>query len=201
MPNANRPMGLKPVGYGDGSPWNGQATTYYISSGDANAYAIGDPVVLAGSGDGAGVPDVTLATAGFGNLVLGVIVSTVGSSYGGAQVTPSNLDTTIIPATKTRGYYVLVADDPNILFEIQESTNSATPLAQTDLGNNFDLVAGTNNGYVSGWQLKNDSANTGATRQLKLLRLARRSDNTIGVNANWIVRINNHQFSAGVAGV
>ena len=199
MANANRPFGLKPVS-SRGSEYDGQATMYYIPSGDTNAYAIGDPVTLAGSADSAGIPTVTLATAGAGNLVLGPIVATRGQKYGGVLADPASLDTTIIPATKTKGYYVLVADDPHLLFEVQEDSDSTT-LAATDVGNNFDLVSGTNNGYLSGWMLDSSSANTGATRQLQLVRLASRPDNAIGTYAKWIVRIVYHNFNAGVAGV
>ena len=53
MANANKPMGLSPHSYLNGATWNGQARAYYIASTDPNAFAIGDPVTLAGSGDAA----------------------------------------------------------------------------------------------------------------------------------------------------
>jgi len=202
MANANRPWGMKPIGYRDGSPWNGKATTYYIQSSDTNAYAVGDPVMLAGSGSSAGVPDVTLATAGAGNALIGCIVGTRGTVYGGVMADPASLDTMVIPATKTKGYFVQVADDPNIEFLMQESaTTDAAALTVASLGSNIDLVSGTNNGFFSGWKIDSTTANTGATRQLKLMRLWQAPDNALGAYAKWVVFINNHAFNAGVAGV
>jgi len=200
MANANKPMGLSPHSYLNGSKWNGQATMYYIASTDPNAFAIGDPVTLSGSGDSNGVAGITLATAGTANVILGALVSTGGQTYGGAPVTPSNLDTTIIPATKTQAYYVLVADDAQLIFEAQEDSVGAN-LAATDIGTNVNLVAGANNGYVSGWMIDSTPTATTATLQCQLLRKVQRADNAIGQYCKWLVRINNHQFKAGVAGV
>ena len=200
MANTNAPMGLAPKEYLDGTPWNGAVHQYVILSADGNAYAIGDPVTLGGSGDDNGVPNVTLATAGTGNVVTGVIVGAGGITYGGPSADPTNLNTTVIPATKTKNYYVLVCDDPNVLFEVQEDS-VGNNLAKTDLGNNFNLVSGTNSGYLSGWMLDSSSAAVTATLQLKLVRLVQRKDNAIGQYAKWLVKINNHTFGAGVAGL
>lgn len=200
MANINAPMGLIPKEYLDGSPWNGQTHTYVILSTDNNAYAIGDPVTLAGSGDDNGIPNVTLATAGTGNAVTGVIVGAGGTKYGGPSADPTNLNTTVIPATKTKNYYVMVCDDPDVLFEIQEDS-IGNNLAKTDLGNNFNLISGTNSGYLSGWMLDSSTAATTSTLQLKLIRLMQRTDNAIGQYGKWLVKINNHTFSAGVAGL
>jgi hypothetical protein len=37
--------------------------------------------------------------------------------------------------------------------------------------------------------------------QLQLLRLSQRPDNEVGSYAKWVVRIVNHSFNAGTAGV
>lgn len=200
MANVNAPAGLVPVGYLNGAPWTGGGRTYFIASTDTNAYAIGDPVVLSGDGDGNGVPGITLATAGASNLVLGPILSAGGIVEGGAYADPSNINTTIIPATKTKGYYVLVADDPRTLFEIQDS-GDGTPLASTNIGNTANLKSGTNSGYLSGWQLTDTGPGTGSTGQVQLLGLARKANNAYGAYAKWLVRINQHQYAAAVAGV
>ena len=200
MPNANRPSGLSPVSYLNGTPWSGQARQYYIDSANDSAFSIGDPVALSGSADSNGVPGIQLATAGTGNAVLGCIVSGPGIAYGGALVNPSNLDTTVIPATKTRGFYVLVCDDPNVIFEIQEGGAGAA-LTVANVGTNANLLSGTNNGYLSGWTFNNATLATTATLQLQLLGLQPRLDNAFGQYAKWLVRINNHAFKAGTAGV
>jgi hypothetical protein len=193
-------MGLSPVQYLNGSPWNGQARLYCIpASGDSNAYAIGDPVVLAGSADARGVPTVVLATAGSTNLITGAIVSMGGPINGGVMGDPTNLNTTIIPATKLHDYYVMVADDPNIIFEVQE-IGTGTPFTATEIGLNCSLVAGTNNGFVSGWMLDNTTEAATAALQMKILGLAQRSDNAFGQYAKYLCLINDHSYKAPVAG-
>lgn len=204
MANQSRPAGLTPVSYLNGAPWNGGGRVYCIpDTDDTNAYAIGDPLVLAGSADGNGIPTVTLATAGTGNSVLGPMVSgagalSYGSSYGVPQDSPI-----VIPATKSRSYYILVADDPNLIFSVQEDGDT-TPLAAADTGTNVNLIAGTNNGYISGWQLNSDSKGSGATIQMKILGLdqayASNGGNVFGAYAKWLCIINNHCYRVGQLG-
>jgi len=200
MSNTNAPFGLSPVQHLDGSPWNGRGRLYFIASDDSNAFAIGDPVKSSGSGDANGVPGVTLASAGTGNAVRGVILSMGGIKEGGPYADPTNLNTTIIPATKSQAYYVLVCDDPNTIFEIQE-TNSGTALTKDEIGLNANLKSGTNNGFVSGWTLDNSGETTTSTLQLHLLGLARRPNNAFGLAAKWLVMINNHELKAGTSGL
>lgn len=203
MANVSKISGLAPVQYLNGSPWNGQAREYYIPSTDTKAYAIGDPVDLAGGADTKGVPSVTLATAGNNsgaNKLLGAIVGAGGAVYGATLGNANNQNTIVVPATKTQNYYVLVADDPNIMFEMQEG-GTGTALAATEVGLNCDLASGTNNGYVSGWVIDNAATSTSANFQLRLWGLTQKSDNAFGTYAKWLVSINNHRRAAGVAGV
>jgi hypothetical protein len=155
-------------------------------------------MVLAGDADANGVPSVVLATAGTSNAVTGVLVG-MGVNEG-LMADPSNLNTIIIPATKTKAYYVMIADDPNIIFEIME-TNSGSALASANVAQNANLKSGTNNGFVSGWTLDNSGTATTATLQLKLLGLTRKANNAFGLGAQWLVLVNNHTFKAGVAGI
>lgn len=198
MANPNKPAGLQPVQYLNGSPWSGQARTYYIPQADTNAYAIGDPVVMAGSADGNGVASVSIAAAGTSNPVLGAIVGVGRYEY--LMADPSNLDTIVIPATKTHDYYVMVADDQNILFSIQEG-NTTTYLTAANVGQNANLFAGANNGYVSGWTLNNSGTAVTATLQLRIMGLIRKQDNAYGQYAKWLVKINTHQLAPNSAGV
>ena len=200
MANADRPSGLSPIQYLNGAPWTGGGRVYCIPSTDTNAYAIGDPMASAGSADAAGIPTVILATAGTGNPIRGVLVSAGGTVYGGAFADPTNLNTTVIPATKTKAYYVLVVDDPNVIFEVQE-VSGGTAFTATEVGLNANLVAGTNNGYVSGWEVNNSGETTTATLQVRLLQLAPRRDNVFGEHAKWWVLINNHELRIGQVGL
>ncbi len=202
MPNANTPFGLKPIGYLNGAPWNGQARRYRIPSSDGTAYGIGDPVKFAGTADTLGVADVVICAAGGGAAapILGVIVGLAGEKYGGMTADPDNLNRVTIPATKTKAYYVLVADDPNIKFEIQE-VGTGTQLTSAEVGLNANFVAAAPGTYASGFMLGNTAEATTATLDLKLLGLVQRPGNEFGAFAKWEVAINNHAFRAGVAGI
>lgn len=199
MANANRPSGLSPVKHLITGNYNGQANVYSIAAADTNGYAIGDPAASSGSSDANGVAGITLATAGTGNAVRGVIVG-LGTSESGI-FNPNNLNSTVRPAAaQSSVWYALVVDDPNVIFEIQE-VGTGTALTAAAVGNNANLLAGTNNGYQSGWLLNNSGVTTTNTLQLRLLGLARRSDNAFGYYAKWLVKINNHELAAGTAGV
>ncbi len=201
MANANRPSGLQPVQYLNGAPWTGGGRVYCIpNTDDSLAYAIGDPVDYAGSSDSAGIPTITLATAGTNNGILGAIVGMAGTKYGASFGDPTDLNVTVVPVTKSKDYYVLVCDDPNVIFEIQEEA-TGTALAATEVGLNANLVSGTNNGYVSGWQLDRTSPAATATLQVRLLQLAPRSGNAFGDYAKWWVLINNHRYRIGQIGI
>lgn len=199
MANVNQPSGLNPVGHLLGLDWSSKTRRFYIASTDSNAYAIGDPVKLTATSDGNGVPGCTLATAGTGNAVLGVIMGMGGPQYGGVNADVNALNVMVIPATKTRAYYVEVIVDPYVIFEIQDDASASVTTAFASL--NYNLVAGTNNGYVSGWQLQGSSGATGNTLQLNVLEMSQRPNNTLGANAKWLVLINNHVYRAITTGV
>jgi hypothetical protein len=200
MANANRPSGLSPVKHLNGSPFNGQANVYQIAAADTHGFAIGDPVISSGSGDANGVPGITLAAAT--GAIRGVIVG-LGTSESGI-FNPNNLNSTVRPAAaQSTDWYALVVDSPDVIFEVQEHANG-TALAATDIGLNQVLYLGTNNGFQSGWMLASATDATPATTstlQVRLLGLARRSDNAFGAYAKWLVLINNHELHAGTSGV
>ena len=95
-----------------------------------------------------------------------------------------------------------MADDPNIIFEVQE-IGTGTFLTSAAIGLNCDLVAGVPATGVkySGWQLDNSTEATTSTLNMKLLGLARRSDNAFGQYAKWLCLINNHLYRGGITGV
>lgn len=195
MANANRPSGLAPVQYLSGAPWNGQARMYSIDAAYGTALAIGDPVISGGGSDVNGVPNI--AIAGVSGAIRGVIVG-LGTSEA-LTVNPSNLNSIIRPASDPAVWYAMVVDDPNVIFEVQEESNG-TQLAAADVGLNTVLKSGTNNGYVSGWQLPSATGatpGTTATLQVRLLGLVRRRDNAFGAYAKWLVKINVHELGTG----
>lgn len=209
MANISRKGGLIPLEYLDGNPWMGKSRQYCILSTDTNAYAIGDPLTLTGTSDANGVAVVTLATAGSSNVLLGSLVSYAGKVYGGVQAIPGALETTVIASgAKATNLYVLVTDDPNILYEIEEGGTGAALTASLSsaagtcpVGLNYNLLSGTNTGYVSGWTLDNTTGATSNTRQLQVMGMVQRVDATTGAYAKWKVRINQHQWNGPSAGV
>lgn len=199
MANLNKVMGLSPVKYLNGADWDGRGSVYSILTTEGNLLSVGDPVKLGGSADVNGVPNVVQATAGA--TAVGVLIA-VGTNPNGPFINPNNLAVTQAPATKTAVYYALVVDDPNVIFEIQEG-GASTALLVTDVGQNADFVAAAaaTGTFVSGFYLDNNAHDTTSTRNLKILRLAPRVDNALGLYAKWWVLLNNHSFRTGVAGI
>lgn len=196
MANTNKPMGLVPQSDLLGNPWNGKVRVYYIASNDGNAFAIGDPVASSGDGDTNGIPGITIGVAG--SALRGVAMGF--GRYPDLMADPSNLDRIIVPASKSYAYYALVCDDPFVIYEAQE-VGTGTQFTSAEIGLNCNLVAGTNNGYISGWQLDNSTEATTSTLNVKLLGLRRVGTNAYGAYAKWLVTINNHEFKAGTTGV
>jgi len=196
MANANRPSGFTPVQYLNGAPWNGQARIYAIAAAYATALYIGDPVITAGSADANGVPTIALAAAAGG--VRGVIVG-LGTAEG-LMANPANLDITYRPgAAQSKVWYAMVADDPNIVFEVQENANG-TALTAAEIGLNTISILSAGNGYVSGWMIASTTDATAAvtaTLQVKLLGLSRKLNNTFGAYAKHLVQFNVHELSHG----
>lgn len=193
MPNVNRPNGLTPVRSITGAPYNGQANLYSVLAADTNPLAIGDPVVsVAGGASADGIMAVTQGSAA--GPYIGVVVGIFDSKSG---IKTGNPDSIVRPAAaQTKDWYVMVADDPHLLFECQE-VNSGTPFAAADVGLNASLAIGSNNGFVSGATLDNATELTTATLGVKLMGLVQRADNSIGAAARWLVKINNHQLNGG----
>lgn len=193
MANVSSPAGLVPVRYASGAPYNGACNRYYVPSTDSTALYVGDPVILAGSADADGVPTVTIATAASAGRISGVVVGVINSPTVTTRYRPASVNT-----------YVLVADDPHLLFEIEEDAVGGA-LAAVDVGLNADLIAaaGSTVTGLSGWSLDTSTKATTATLQLRIEGFAQRADNIIGANAKVLVRINlpTQTGAAGSTGV
>ena len=200
MANTDAPRGLKLHNSNGASYVTGGVNAYYVPSSYATALFIGDPVVKTGTANTTGVndfqagtlPEVNKSAFGDTNPITGVVV--------GFEADPdTNLSRIYNPASTERVVYV--ADDPNALFEIQDDGSAA--LAATDVGFNANIVDGTGSTVtgLSGVELDATTPAATATFQLKILRLIPRVDNELGVNAKWLVRINNHTEAHATAGV
>ena len=211
MANAAAPSGLRPSHTVSGAPFNGQTRMYRIPSTDAVAYSIGDVVTEVAGGDvKTGVSDVAIfgtrgATATSGNA-RGVIVGLASSAgSGGGQPVggdPDNLGLMIIPATKSKDYYVYVCDDPNMIYEAQTNT-----IASSAFNKNTGLAVGAAPTATSPnckTIIDGASATTTAALPIKIVGAPERIDNDLtapGTNA-WIwVMLNTSSAGGATAGV
>jgi hypothetical protein len=223
--NQNKPTGLTPVKYLNGADWDGRGNIYFINSADTNVYAQGDLVSpTAGLDQWSGLPTVHLTVSGTDTIVAGVVLgvgaslSTTSSYRGGPYIDATNLNLIQAPAVKTKNYFVLVADDPQIVYEIQETgvgTTPATALNYTNATKNAYFVYGAPGAGAafSGTTLDNGVSSghvpavTAASPYfLRMLGLSQKLDpqlalyNSFGLYAKWLVKLNNHMFGPSVVG-
>lgn len=201
MANANTPRGLIPYRHFDGSVWNGSANMYFVPAGYATALFIGDPVIMLNTqNDANGIPGVNIATAGTSGVVLG---SVVGIVNGGNPTVTVTRDLPIYRQASV-AQYILVADDPTLMFMIQDDGAAGTANPQNWPGKGAQLVSGvgsTVTGY-SGWQMNSTGIATGsAAAQLRILRLLDQADNAQPPTAfaKWLVKLNLHQLANATA--
>jgi hypothetical protein len=192
MANTDTPMGLRPLRHLSGAPYNGAANRYYVPASDDTAIYVGGLVKAGGSSDADGVMSVT-GNVSTGNAVIGVVVG----------VEPVTHESTNYRVASTERY-VLVADDPSLLFECQDDSDGGA-LAAANVGNTADLTGFTSGSTASGRSSIEIDASTATasgdgTEDVLIVGLAKRPDNEIGTNAVWEVRLNNHFFVDGVAG-
>lgn len=181
MANADAPRGFTPVKYRSGKPYDGIARRYYKST-TAGVIGIGDPVIRAtNSTDPEGGPEIVRATTGA--AITGVVV--------GIEPTRSDLGKVGYLASADTGY-VLVADDPELLFEVQE-VSGGTALAVTNIGQHIDSVTALDADTTIGrskYEIDNAAVATGNTWRLE--SLVNRPDNAVGEHAKWLVMANLH---------
>lgn len=192
MANSDAPRGFIPARHLSGGVYNGAANKYYVPASDNTAIYKGGLVKLAGSADANGVADVT-GNVSTGDAVLGVVVG----------VEPVTADSTIYREAST-ARYVFVADDPNLVFEIQEDSVGAA-LAAANTGMVADLAtmtAGSTATGLSSMEIDSSTATASGdgTEDVLLMGLVQREDNAIGNNAKWLVRLNNHALVDGNTG-
>lgn len=190
MANADYAFGLKPVRRFSGGSYNNAVRRYSCPSSYATSLFPGDPVIKTGTSDAQGYSEVNLATNG--GSITGVVI--------GFEDVPSM---TLGYGAASTVRAVLVADDPELLFEVQEDAVGGT-LGLASVGLNCDLIAAAGNtaNRVSGWMLDTSTAATTATLQVKIIEFQHRADNEIpSAKSKILVKINKHTELAGVAGI
>lgn len=192
MANTDNAFGLKPVQHRNGAPYNGAFRLYSTLTTDATAIYIGDPVILSGTSqtiNGRIYSDVDQAATG--DVITGVVVG----------VQPVTQDSLRYRAASTQRL-LMVADDPDLLFEIQE-VSGGTALTANDAGLNANIVvaAGSTVTGLSGVELNNATEATTNTLDVHIVGPVQRDDNAIGEHCKWLVTINRHQFANQIAGI
>ena len=188
----NAPFGLKinRLNYG---PYTGQMNEYPIASGYNTAMFTQDPVIS--------LADGTIGRGTAGNPIRGIFV---GCKYtdtlGVFRFSPFWPASTTVATGTTP--VALVADDPNLILDVQEtdgSNGAGTPLALADRNLNINFVIGTGSTVtgLSGASINNTTEATTATLNLKILGLTPVSGNAVGNFANWLCSINAHEFKGG----
>ena len=200
MANANTPRGLSPVGTITGAPFNEQGRLYAIASDASNTYAIGDVVKVAGSSDTNGVPYATKAatTDTPVGVIVGIRVSDPSVSLVGTTLA---LNTIYLPLSSGLRY-VYVADDPNVIFEVE---GDATGVAAADVFKNAGLTITANQTTLAqSAPLSNTVLNASSflaigssgslALPLQIIGLTQAVNNAAGAYANALVKWNKHQF-------
>jgi len=194
MANVDAPFGLRPVGELGSEIQNGGTSKYLITSNDTQAIYKGDLVKLESAGyitktdnsdavasigvfNGCFYNDPTTQKPTWKNYYPGSITPTVGEIE------------------------AFVYDDPNKLFLIQGNGI----IAQSSVGRNSNIVyaAGTTINGQSKTEMNSTTESAGVTGQLRIIRICEDPDNSdiATTDANWIVRINEHQYYNNGLGV
>ena len=191
MANYDAPFGLRPSRTSISSQ---QQNRYRIASNYGTAIFQGDLVAMV---TGGGIERVA---AGGSGLILGVFNGCNYTDPTTGKPTWSNYYPGSVAASDI---IADVIDDPNATFEVQ--ANAAFPVA--DLAGNFDIVdnspVGDTTSGGSRMELAVSTGNTTATLPLKAIDISQDPENSdvSSANTNVIVKINNHLFSAGTAGL
>lgn len=182
MSTVSRINGFRPVKTSIG-PYNGQANVYFVPSSDATVIMVGDAVKLAGDARAAtGAPTVTrcAATDPAIGIVVGILFTGVGDITNVPAVT--DLNTPVYRRAST-DRYLLVADDPSLIYEVQyagTSVAAATITANVGQNGQFTTTAGNTTSGSSGMQLDSTGLATTATLPLKIVGFPNRPDNIPG---------------------
>lgn len=203
MANVSRVNGFRPVKHINGSPYNGQFNIYEVPAGETIPVFVGDLVVLSNSAATSFYPAVeapvtAAATSGdFVGAVVGIINAKWDPVEGKMSAGSMALDTPQYRAASTK-QFVMVADDPDLVFEAEADA----AIANASIGLNVGVVEGDGSASVgstttgaSGMQVDASSVATTSTLPLQIVGAPNRPDNAMNATYNKVyVRINTHAY-------
>lgn len=188
MANVNRPSGFRPLRYRNGADWNGQTSMYEFAAAAANATFLYDLVAFDSTNRTApltdpfspGLPFVigaaassTITTAAQRGVVVGFLPEPEFN-----QSVTASLGLKYRLASTNR--YAMVVDDPDVIFEAQESAGSYTTAANNMVGRIAGATISATQGSVTTGvsnALLTSENQTAVLRPWKVLRFVPRIDN------------------------
>lgn len=178
MANVNAPHGFVPVCDANGRRYVGKGNRYYKGTAANTVIAKGDRVVRVVSTDPNGEPEIVKAA--HNAACTGVVV--------GFEVVVSDLHKLCYTATDVG--YLMVEDDPNILYQIQEDgVGGALTIAA--VGDYIDPITNLDGDTQTGLsKLQLDSSTLGTGTACRIARLDQAPDNSLGAYAKWLVQMN-----------
>lgn len=192
MANVNEKFGLRPYRSINGAPWNNAQNRYTVANNLSTAIFQGDPVKPTTAGN------VTLARSNTSDRIIGVFN---GVFYNDPTTQKPTFRNNYPGSIAVAGITAFVVDDPNTVFLV----DADAAFTRADLFKNYSLtnVSGNTLTGISEKQLAVNTsglATTFAVQAIDIQEGATDSDtSTSGVNV--LVRINNHFFRSGTAGI
>jgi hypothetical protein len=192
MANVNEKFGLRPYRSINGAPWNNAQNRYTVANNLSTAIFQGDPVKPTTAGN------VTLARSNTSDRIIGVFN---GVFYNDPTTQKPTFRNNYPGSIAAAGITAFVVDDPNTVFLV----DADAAFTRADLFKNYSLtnVSGNTLTGISEKQLDvsvSGITTTFAVQAIDIQEGATDSDtSTSGVNV--LVRINNHFFRSGTAGI
>ena len=192
MANINEKFGLRPYRSINGAPWNNAQNRYTVANNLSTAIFQGDPVKPTTAGN------VTLARSNTSDRIIGVFN---GVFYNDPTTQKPTFRNNYPGSIAAAGITAFVVDDPNTVYLV----DADAAFTRADLFKNYSLtnVSGNTLTGISEKQLDvsvSGITTTFAVQAIDIQEGATDSDSsTSGVNV--LVRINNHFFRSGTAGI
>ena len=196
MANVSRVNGFKPVKHFSGAPYNGQANIYEVSVSETIPIFVGDLVVRSTNASTSGLVTVkSLSAAATANdvtsgVVLGAVVGVINAKLDPLDGTMTagsiSLDTPQYAPASTKSF-ILVADSPDIIYEVESTASFALANIGLNgdvgvLANTTALVTGNSPMYVNA-----TAPTASATRPIHIVGYVKRPDNEAPAAYNKIL--------------
>jgi len=190
MANTSRVQGLRPIS----QPYGAIRVNWYEAA-TGVAYYRYQPVDLDSNGR------IVAAVHGSGNFLVGSVIAFGNSDYGPPEATVSGYmpANPTVDANSAGLINILVADDPNQFFVLEEDTGGAALDAQAvGLGCSWVFRATTGNTKtgLANVVLDRSTAVVGSNQQLRIIRKQDKPDNAFGNYCKWIVKPYYHRYNS-----